>query len=161
MELRKTPLWDAHRKLGAKLIDFGGWHMPVSYSAGTIKEHKTVRSAVGLFDVSHMGEAYSRGPKARDVVTRLTTNTVESPPIGKAVYTPLCNESGGIIDDCIFYKRADDDFMVIFNAANTAKDLAWFREHTIAGCDVIDVSDETALIAVQGPAAATMLDGLA
>jgi aminomethyltransferase len=159
--LKKTPLWDAHKRLGAKLIDFGGWHMPVSYPAGTIKEHKAVRSALGLFDVSHMGEAYFRGPRAREVVAKLTTNAVESAPIGKAVYTLLCYPNGGVVDDCIFYKRADDDFMVIFNAGNLEKDLAWFREHTGNACELTNVSDETALIAVQGPKAVPVLDRLA
>jgi aminomethyltransferase len=161
MEPKRTPLWDAHKQLNAKLIDFGGWHMPVSYPAGTIKEHKTVRESVGLFDVSHMGEAYIRGPRAREVVAKLTTNAVESAPVGKAVYTLLCRPDGGIVDDCIFYKRADDDFMVIFNAGNVAKDLAWFREHASVNADVVDVSDETALIAVQGPKAVAMVDNLA
>jgi aminomethyltransferase len=161
MEPRKTPLWDLHRQLGAKLVDFAGWHMPVSYPAGTIKEHKTVREALGLFDVSHMGEAYLRGPGAREVVARLTTNACESAPAGKAVYTLLCRPDGGIVDDCIFYKRADDDFMVIFNAGNVAKDLDWFREHASTKCDVVDVSDETALIAVQGPKAVAVVDALA
>ena len=98
--LRKTPLHDVHRQLGAKLIDFGGWHMPVQYTAGTIKEHKAVRESVGLFDVSHMGEAYLRGPKARETVGKLTTNACESAPVGKAVYTLLCRPSGGVVDDC-------------------------------------------------------------
>ncbi|HEY5924891.1 MAG TPA: glycine cleavage system aminomethyltransferase GcvT, partial [Kofleriaceae bacterium] len=153
MEPKKTPLWDAHRQLNARLVDFAGWHMPVSYPAGTIKEHKAVRTALGLFDVSHMGEAYLRGPRAREVVAKLTTNACESAPPGKAVYTLLCTPSGGVVDDCIFYKRADDDFMVIFNAGNVDKDLNWFREHASTTCDVIDVSDQTALIAVQGPKA--------
>jgi aminomethyltransferase len=161
MEPKKTPLWDAHRQLGAKLVDFAGWHMPVSYPAGTIKEHKAVREAVGLFDVSHMGEAYLRGPRAREVVAKLTTNKCESAPAGKAVYTLLCRPDGGVVDDCIFYKRADDDFMVIFNAGNLAKDLDWFREHASTTCDVVDISDETALIAVQGPKAVGMVDALA
>jgi len=161
MEPKKTPLWEAHRRLGAKLVDFAGWHMPVSYPAGTIKEHKTVRTAVGLFDVSHMGEAYLRGPRAREVVAKLTTNAVESAPAGKAVYTLLCRPSGGVVDDCIFYKRADDDFMVIFNASNVAKDVEWFREHASTTCDVVDISDETALIAVQGPKAVGIVDALA
>ena len=160
MERKKTPLWEAHRELGAKLIDFGGWDMPVSYPAGTIKEHKAVREAVGLFDVSHMGEAYLRGPKARDVVGRLTTNAVESAPVGKAVYTLLCRPSGGIVDDCIFYKRGDDEFFVIVNASNQGKDLEWFREHASSECGVDDVSDDTALIAVQGPKAVAMVDAL-
>ena len=160
MEPKRTPLWGAHKQLNAKLIDFGGWHMPVSYPAGTIKEHKTVRESVGLFDVSHMGEAHFRGPKAREVIAKITTNAVESAPVGKAVYTLLCLPSGGIVDDCIFYKRADDDFMVIFNAGNIAKDLAWFREHATMGCEIVDVSDETSLIAVQGPKAIAMVEKL-
>ncbi len=160
MEPRKTPLWDVHRQLGAKLVDFAGWHMPVSYTAGTIKEHKAVREALGLFDVSHMGEAYLRGPGANEVVAKLTTNACESAPAGKAVYTLLCRPNGGIVDDCIFYKRGDNDYMVIFNAGNVAKDLEWFRDHASTKCDVIDVSDETALIAVQGPKAAGVVDAL-
>ena len=158
--LRKTPLHDVHRQLGAKLIDFGGWHMPVQYAAGTIKEHKAVRESVGLFDVSHMGEAYLRGSKAREVVGRLTTNAVESAPVGKAVYTLLCRPNGGIVDDCIFYKRGDDEFFVIVNASNQGKDLEWFRDHANVDCNVDDVSDQTALIAVQGPKAVAMLDAL-
>jgi aminomethyltransferase len=135
--------------------------MPVSYPAGTIKEHKAVREALGLFDVSHMGEAYLRGPGAREVVGMLTTNNCESAPPGKAVYTLLCRPDGGIVDDCIFYKRADDDFMVIFNAGNVAKDLDWFREHASTKCNVVDISDETSLIAVQGPKAVGIVDALA
>ncbi len=161
MERKRTPLYAQHRELGAKLIDFGGWDMPVSYPAGTIKEHKAVRSAVGLFDVSHMGEAYLRGPRAKEVVAKLCSNAVESAPVGKAVYTLLCRPSGGIVDDCIFYKRAEDEFFVIVNASNQSKDVEWFREHASTTCDVVDVSDLTALIAVQGPKAAGMVDALA
>lgn len=158
---KKTPLWEAHRQLGARLIDFGGWDMPVQYPAGTIKEHKTVRESVGLFDVSHMGEVFLRGPKAREVVDKLTTNNVVGAPNGKAVYSLLCTPSGGVVDDCIFYKYADDEYFVIVNASNTGKDLDWFRENAVLGCDVIDVSDQKALIAVQGPKAIAMVDALA
>ncbi len=157
---KTTPLWDAHKAAGARLIDFGGWDMPVSYPAGTIKEHQATRTNVGLFDVSHMGEAYIRGANARAQVDKLTTNNCAGAPVGKAVYTLLCRPDGGVVDDCIFYKRADDEFFVIFNAGNTAKDLEWFREHVTGGCDVVDVSDETALIAVQGPKAVAMVDAL-
>jgi aminomethyltransferase len=156
----KTPLWNSHQQLGARLIDFGGWDMPVSYKAGTIKEHKTVRESVGLFDVSHMGEAYIRGPKARAVVDRLTTNAVASAADGKAVYTLLCRPDGGIVDDCIFYKVSDTEFFVIFNASNTAKDLAWMRDHIGIDADLEDVSDATALIAVQGPKAVALVEKL-
>ncbi|HSK02821.1 MAG TPA: glycine cleavage system aminomethyltransferase GcvT [Kofleriaceae bacterium] len=161
MEKRKTPLWEAHKQLGARLIDFGGWDMPVQYPTGTVKEHRTVREAVGLFDVSHMGEVYLRGPRVREVVDRLTTNAVAGAPAGKAVYTLLCLPSGGVIDDCIFYKYSDEEFLVVVNASNTAKDLEWLREQSMSLCDVVDVSDEKALIAVQGPKAVALVDELA
>ena len=161
MQKRKTPLWDAHKALGARLIDFGGWDLPVQYPAGTVKEHRAVREAVGLFDVSHMGEVYLRGPRVREAIERLTTNAVATAPAGKAVYTLLCLPSGGIVDDCIFYKYSDEEFLVVVNASNTAKDLEWFREQTMSLCDVVDVSDERALIAVQGPKAIALVDDLA
>ncbi len=161
MERRKTPLWELHKQQGARLINFGGWDMPVQYTAGTIKEHKAVREAVGLFDVSHMGEVYLRGPNARAQVDRLCSNNVAGAPVGKAVYTLLTRPDGGVVDDCIFYKRADDEFFVIVNASNTGKDLEWFREHVQSPCDVVDVSDETSLIAVQGPKAVAMVSALA
>jgi aminomethyltransferase len=158
---RRTPLWAAHQALGARLIDFGGWDMPVQYPAGTLKEHKAVREAVGLFDVSHMGEAYFRGDRAREAVDRITTNAVGAAKDGKAVYTLLCRPDGGIVDDCIFYKKSDREFFVIVNAANTAKDLAWMREQVGDIVDIEDVSDATALVAVQGPKAVAMVDALA
>ena len=160
MERKRTPLWQAHKQLGARLIDFGGWDLPVSYPAGTIKEHKAVRESVGLFDVSHMGEAVLRGPRAREAVELLTTNAVAAAPAGKAVYTLLCLPSGGVVDDCIFYKRADDEFFVIVNASNTAKDLEWFRDNNHGLCEIDDLSDATALIAVQGPKAVALIDKL-
>jgi aminomethyltransferase len=158
--LRRTPLHAAHVALGARLIDFGGWDMPVSYKAGTIKEHKAVREAVGLFDVSHMGEAVLKGPRASEAAALLTTNDVTAAQPGKAVYTLLCLPHGGVVDDCIFYKRSDNEYFVIVNASNTHKDLAWFRDHAGGICDVEDHSDETALIAVQGPKAVTMVSGM-
>ena len=161
MERKRTPLWAQHKQLGARLIDFGGWDMPVSYPAGSIKEHKAVRTAVGLFDVSHMGEFVMRGDRAREAVELLTTNAVASAAPGKAVYTLLCRPTGGIVDDCIFYKRSDKEFFVIVNASNTAKDLEWFREHNHGLCEIDDQSDGTALIAVQGPMAIALVDRLA
>jgi aminomethyltransferase len=161
MERKRTPLWAQHKQLGARLIDFGGWDMPVAYPAGTIKEHKAVRTAVGLFDVSHMGEFVMRGARVREAVELLTTNAVASAAPGKAVYTLLCRPTGGVVDDCIFYKRSDNEFFVIVNASNTAKDLEWFREHNHGLCEIEDQSDGTALIAVQGPMAIALVDRLA
>lgn len=158
---QRTPLYDAHKALGARMIDFGGWDMPVSYPAGTIKEHKAVRESAGLFDVSHMGEAWLRGPRATEAVQLLTTNDVGGAAAGKAVYTLLCRPDGGIVDDCIFYKRSATEYFVILNASNTAKDLAWMREQIGAMVDIEDASADTALIAVQGPRAVALVDNLA
>jgi aminomethyltransferase len=159
---KRTPLYDVHRELGARIVDFGGWDMPLSYPPGTIKEHKATREAVGLFDVSHMGECILRGPGARRAVDHVTSNAVAGAPVGKAVYTLLCHASGGVVDDCIFYKRSDDEYFVIVNASNTAKDFAYLRDHaTSVDCGLDDISDVTALIAVQGPKAVAMVDGLA
>lgn len=144
------------------MIEFGGWRMPVQYKPGIIKEHRNVRSAVGLFDVSHMGEAFIRGARAGEAVQRLVTNNVGKMVDGSAMYTVMCYEHGGIVDDCIVYRRAADDYMIVLNAANVEKDLAWIRESTggIADSDIIDASDETALIAVQGPRAVALVDRL-
>ncbi len=161
MPAQRTPLYDTHKALGARMIDFGGWDMPVSYPAGTIKEHKAVREAVGLFDVSHMGEAWLRGPRATEAVQRLTTNDVGGAPAGKAVYTLLCRPDGGIVDDCIFYKRSGTEYFVVLNASNTAKDLAWMREQVGDLVEIEDVSPQTALIAVQGPKALALVDRIA
>jgi aminomethyltransferase len=158
---QRTPLHDVHKALGGRMIDFGGWDLPVSYPAGTIKEHKAVREALGLFDVSHMGEAWLRGPRATEAVQRLTTNDVGGAAPGKAVYTLLCRPDGGIVDDCIFYQTSDTEYFVIVNASNTAKDLAWMREQVGDLVEIEDVSAATALIAVQGPKAAALLDRLA
>jgi len=158
--LKRTPLYASHAALGARLIDFGGWEMPVSYKAGTIKEHKAVREALGLFDVSHMGEAVLRGPRASEAVQKLATNDIAAAPAGKAVYTLLCLPTGGIVDDCIFYKRSETEYFVIVNASNTAKDLAWIRDQVGAIVNVEDQSDGTGLIAVQGPKAVEVVAGL-
>jgi aminomethyltransferase len=159
--LRRTPLFAAHQALGAKIIDFGGWAMPVQYETGILKEHRAVRTAVGLFDVSHMGEAVLRGPRAAEAVQRLITNDVSRLADGAAMYTVMCYEHGGIVDDCIVYRRGATEFLIVLNASNTAKDLAWIREHALPfGVAVEDLSDATALIAVQGPRAVALVDSL-
>jgi aminomethyltransferase len=165
--LRRTPLHQLHVASGAKMVEFGGWEMPLQYT-GIVAEHRAVRSAVGLFDVSHMGEVAVRGPAAGDAVQRLITNDAAKLEDGGALYTLICQPDGGIVDDCIVYRRAADDYMIIVNASNAAKDLAWIRGHAAAGvpgvpgvADVIDESDETALIAVQGPAAVALCARLA
>src|SRR4051812_4363437 len=150
---RKTPLYEAHRRAGAKIIDFGGWLMPVSYPSGIIDEHRATRSAVGVFDVSHMGEVHFRGPRAAEAVQRLITNELAKLTDGHALYTVACRPTGGIVDDFIVYRITGDHFLIVVNASNREKDVAWFRENVGTWCEIVDASDETALIAFQGPKA--------
>ncbi len=159
-EPRKTPLYQAHRKLGAKIIDFGGWWMPVQYQTGIIDEHRATRNAVGLFDVCHMGEVHFRGARAAEAVARLCTGDVVALPAGRALYTVACRPTGGIVDDLIVYKIDRDHVLIVVNASNVAKDVAWFREHVGTWCDIVDASEETGLIAFQGPKAEAALQPL-
>jgi aminomethyltransferase len=158
--LQRTPLHAVHQALGAKLVPFAGYEMPLQYT-GILDEHRAVRNALGLFDVSHMGEVEFRGPKARQAAQRLCTADIGKLQDGRAVYTVMCNEAGGIVDDCIFYQHSPDRVMVVINAANIAKDLAWIRQHASPLCDVVDLSPEMALIAVQGPKAVAVLERVA
>jgi aminomethyltransferase len=158
--MKRTPLYEKHVALGAKVIDFGGWAMPVNYPSGILDEHKTVRSAAGLFDVSHMGEVVFRGPRAAEAVQKLVTNDVGKLVDGKAMYTVACRPHGGIVDDLIVYRQKADDFLIVVNAGNIDKDVAWFKEQTTL-CDVIDRSNEFALLAVQGPKAVALVQSLA
>ena len=159
-EPRKTPLYDAHRELGARMTDFGGWWMPVQYPAGILEEHRATRQSVGLFDVSHMGEVHFRGPRAVESVGRLVTGDVRKLAAGHALYTVACDARGGIVDDLIVYKLAAEHLLIVVNASNIRKDLAWFREHVGTWCDIEDASDETGLLAFQGPLAESALQTL-
>ena len=131
---RKTPLYDAHKALGAKLIDFGGWWMPVSYPSGIIDEHRTTRRSVGVFDVCHMGEVHFRGPRATDAVQHLVTGDIGRLAAGRAVYTVACHPSGGIVDDLIVYRIDGEHLMIVVNASNVSKDVGWFEEQ-VGGAD--------------------------
>ncbi len=155
-EPRKTALYAAHVRAGGRMVPFAGYWMPVQFE-GINAEHRRVRSAVGLFDVSHMGEVAFRGPRAQDVVQRLLTNNVVSLPPGKAIYSPACLPSGGIVDDLIAYKFASDHFFLCVNAANRDKDVRWFVEQARGECEIADLSDRYAQIAVQGPKAPELL----
>ena len=159
-EPRKTPLYDRHKALGAKVIDFGGWAMPVQYT-GILDEHKAVREKSGIFDVSHMGEVLFQGPRAAEAVQRLVTNDVGKLSDGGAMYSCMCRPHGGIVDDLIVYRTAQDSFLIVINAANIQKDVAWFHENAGALCKVTDLSDETGLVAVQGPKAVALVRSLA
>jgi aminomethyltransferase len=156
----RTPLYDRHVRCGARMVDFAGWDMPIQYGRGQIEEHKTVRTAAGLFDVCHMGEVWFRGPDAVDVVNRMITNDLAAAPDGRAVYTTICNDKGTILDDAICYRLAKDEVLVIVNASNRAKDVAWFIERATGTTRPDDVSDETALLALQGPKAPAILERL-
>lgn len=154
--LRHTPLYEEHKALGARLVDFAGWEMPVQY-AGIKAEHEAVRTVAGLFDVSHMGEVVIKGPQAEDAVQRLVTRDVSRLSVGQAGYAAVCYESGGTVDDVLVY-RIPEDFLIVVNASNREKDVAHFREHTgDLDVEIIDESDDWALLALQGPRAAEFL----
>jgi aminomethyltransferase len=157
--LRRTPLHVEHKKLGARLVDFAGWEMPVQYG-GIGVEHAAVRDHAGLFDVSHMGEVAFKGPDAERAVQRLVTRDVSRLEVGQAGYAAVCYPDGGTVDDVLVYKNPDD-FLLVVNASNREKDLAHFREHTRdLDVEVIDQSDDWALLALQGPEAVGILQGL-
>src|SRR5262245_46506426 len=157
---RKTPIYDRHVALGGKIIDFGGWAMPVQYKTGILDEHKTVREAVGLFDVSHMGEVSVKGPRAAAAVQRVVTNDVSKLTDGHAMYTCSCREHGGIVDDLIVYRKAEDDFFLIVNASTSSKDFAHFVEHAGKLAEWTNLSDDYGLLSVQGPSALKMIGSL-
>ena len=158
---KRTALFGLHQKLGARMTVFGGFEMPVNYG-GIISEHLAVRSAAGIFDLSHMGEFDVRGPKALELLERAFTNSAARMQDGQAQYTIMCAEDGGTIDDLIVYRRAADDYLLCVNASNIAADWEWLTQlNRTIGADLRDASDETALVAVQGPQAAEILGSIA
>ena len=148
--LQRTPLHDRHVALGARMVPFAGWEMPVQY-AGVIAEHRAVRTDCGVFDVSHMGEIEVEGPRAHDLLQSLLSNDLDRVSPGGAQYTLLTNDQGGIVDDLIAYRLDEHRYLLVVNASNRRPDFEWMREREIRGSDVRDVSDEYALLAVQGP----------
>lgn len=157
--LRKTPLHAVHRDMGAKMVPFGGWEMPVEY-AGLIAEHMAVRQAAGLFDVSHMGELEVAGPGSLAFLQRVTSNNVAKLADGQAQYSALPNEAGAPMDDVIVYRRGAERFMLVVNAGNVEKDFAWLRAQGPQGCEITDRSEAYALLALQGPRAQEILQPL-
>jgi aminomethyltransferase len=157
--MKKTPLNEAHRALGAKMVPFTGWDMPVEYG-GVIQEHMAVRSAAGLFDVSHMGEVEVSGPGALAFLQRVTSNNVAKLVDGQAQYSSLPLATGCPVDDIIVYRHAADRYLVVVNASNVEKDLAHLAAQQPTDCQVVDRSDEWALLALQGPKAQEILQGL-
>ncbi len=160
-ELKRTPLYEEHMRLGAKMVDFAGWNMPVQYTS-ILDETKTVRENVGMFDVSHMGEIYVTGPDAIKFVDYIITNDFASIKFGEAVYSPMCNEKGGIIDDLIAFKVDKETAYLVVNAANIDKDFNWIKsQESKFNVKVENRSDEFGLIAVQGPKAEEVLQQIA
>ncbi len=159
MELKFVPLNAVHEKLGAKMVPFAGYNMPVRYSSD-IEEHMTVRNGVGVFDVSHMGEFTLKGPNALDLIQRVTSNDASKLIDGQAQYSCLPNETGGIVDDLIVYKIKDNDYLLVVNASNIEKDWNWISKYNSKGAEMKNISDDICLFAVQGPKAVGVLQKL-
>ena len=157
---KKTPFHTIHQNAGGKLVEFAGFDMPVQYK-GIKTEHAAVREAVGVFDVSHMGEFYISGPEALDLIQKVTVNDASKLTAGKAQYSCMCYEDGGIVDDLIVYKLYDENqFILVVNASNIEKDLNWILQNNTFDAQVHDNSDDTALLAVQGPKSVETLQKL-
>lgn len=152
----RTPLYDEHAKMGARIIDFAGWEMPLSYT-GIVDEVLTVRKHAGIFDLSHMGELLVTGSDSMDLLQYLLTNDISGMAVGKAQYNLLCNDTGGVLDDLIVYRLGEDRYLIITNAINTLQDLSWIQKNNRFAANIQDQSTETALIAVQGPDSAAIL----
>lgn len=159
MEL-KTPLYEAHVKAGGKIVPFGGYLLPVQYETGVIKEHMAVRTQAGLFDVSHMGEILCEGKDALANLEKILTNQFANMVDGQARYSPMCNEQGGTVDDLIVYKRCEEHYFIVVNAANKDKDYQWMLAHQFGEVKFTDVSDQYAQLALQGPKAMEILQKL-
>lgn len=157
--LKRTPFYQKHEALGAKLIDFGGFEMPVQY-VGIKQEHLAVRNRAGLFDVSHMGEFFVSGPEALNLIQKVTINDASVLVPGKAQYSAMCYEDGGIVDDLLVYKLSDDEYMLVVNASNIQKDWDWITGHNNMGANLENRSDTIALLALQGPESVKILQNL-
>ena len=157
---KKTPLYDAHVEAGGKIVPFAGYLLPVQYKAGVIKEHMAVRTQAGLFDVSHMGEVLCQGPDALANLQMLLTNDFTNMVDWQARYSPMCNENGGTVDDLIVYKKAENDYLIVVNAANREKDYQWMLDHQFGDVTFTDVSDDYVQLALQGPKAIEIIGKL-
>ncbi len=157
--MKRTPFFSLHQQAGAKIVPFGGFEMPVQYT-GIMDEHRCVRERVGVFDVSHMGEFFVTGPNAAAFVQSVTVNDVTKLSAGAVQYSAMCYDDGGIVDDLLVYMLGVDSYMLVVNASNIQKDFDWLKSHTMDGADLVNRSDEYALLAVQGPNAEAMLQPL-
>ena len=158
-QLKRTPLFNEHVNLGAKIVEFGGFEMPVQYK-GIIEEHNTVRKQAGIFDVSHMGEFEIRGPEAKEFLQKIITNDLEN-RTGKVLYSPICYESGGTVDDLLVYCFDWEHFWLVVNASNIEKDWQWIVDHQgDEKVELKNISEDIALLALQGPNAQEILQPL-
>ncbi|MEN9303982.1 MAG: glycine cleavage system protein [Bacteroidota bacterium] len=157
--MKNTALTQKHIELGAKMVPFAGYNMPVQYE-GVNAEHETVRNGVGVFDVSHMGEFLLTGPKALDLIQRVTTNDASTLTIGRAQYSCLPNGKGGIVDDLIVYRMKEEQYLLVVNASNIEKDWDWISSHNTEGVEMRNLSDDYSLLAIQGPKAAEAMQSL-
>ena len=148
--MKRTTLYKEHLKSGAKMVDFAGWEMPVQYQS-IVEEHNNTRKNAGLFDVSHMGEIIVKGPKAKEYLAQMIPTRLDKLSVGKAMYSILCNEEGGVIDDLFIYMVSDNEFFIVVNAGTKDKDFQWFIKHRIDGVTIEDKSDEISKIDIQGP----------
>ena len=160
--LKQTPLWAAHKRLGARLVEFGGWEMPVQYT-GIVDEHLAVRTAAGIFDISHMGEVFVTGPAALDFLNSTLSNDLRKCEVGRGHYTLMCNEAGGVIDDLYAYRIEPLGYLLIVNASRIAEDVAWLEKQLAAWpsrnlVSLVNASDQRGALAVQGPRVAQFID---
>jgi aminomethyltransferase len=151
----RSPFFKKHLELNAKMIDFNGWQMPIQYS-GIIDEHKCVRENVGLFDVSHMGRFRIKGGNAEEQIQHLITNDISKINDNQAIYSPMCNDNGGIVDDVIISKINENEFLIVVNSSNIKKDFEWIKQNA-KSCKIENITDNFALLALQGPKAVTVL----
>ena len=158
---RKTPLYECHVQAGGRMVLFAGYLLPVQYETGVITEHMAVRTSCGLFDVSHMGEVVLKGKDALNNVQRLVSNDCSRMYDGQVKYSPMCNESGGVVDDLLVYRKKEDNYLIVINAGNRFKDVEWMKEHLVGEVEFEDISDEVAQLALQGPKAKEILSKLA
>ena len=157
--VKRTPLYESHCQLGGKLIDFGGWELPVQYT-GIIAEHERVRKSAGLFDVSHMGEISVKGQDAEKYIEKLVTNSIVKAKEFQIVYSPMCYPDGGVVDDLLIYKYSNENYLLVVNASNTEKDFLWMKENLEGQVIIENVSDSYVQLAVQGPKAEEILQKL-
>ena len=158
-EDRKTPLYEAHKSLNAKIVSFHGWLLPIQYTS-IIEEHNATRAKAGLFDISHLGKIEVTGRPSKEFLQKIFTNNIEKAATGGIVYSPLCNENGGTLDDAFIYNAGGDRYILIVNASTFEKDIAWARSHNTEGAAIKDINDSLGGIAIQGPASQRIMSGL-